>query len=269
MPASARLRGHATRGGCEADTRQHAHRSGPRRGDALYAGGLEPPLDDPAISPLSTPSRTSCRRRTRPVCRYTRGSMPCRVARRGAPEGRAPRVQPAWPSAAGDASWLTSARDGHEEVPGRLLPGSRPPDGTEHLVSVYLDIVRRYGVDGIHFDYIRYPETEGQALPRGADVGYNPVSVARFQRATGRQRRAGADDEAWTRWRRQQVTQLVRRHLDRGAGHQARIKKAQRRSRGAGRPRRSPILRTWRRCSACSRTGRGGSPRACWTSPSR
>jgi hypothetical protein len=78
-------------------------------------------------------------------------------------------------------------------------------------VSVYLDIVKRYDVDGIHFDYIRYPETEGPTLPRGSDVGYNPESVGRFQRATGRTDVPAPDDEAWIRWRRQQVTQLMRR----------------------------------------------------------
>jgi hypothetical protein len=37
------------------------------------------------------------------------------------------------------------------------------------------------------------------------------VSVARFQRATGRTDVPAPDDEAWIRWRRQQVTQLMRR----------------------------------------------------------
>ena len=40
-------------------------------------------------------------------------------------------------------------------------------------------------MDGIHFDYIRYPETEDR-LPRGATVGYNAVNLARFHRVTGR-----------------------------------------------------------------------------------
>jgi hypothetical protein len=71
-------------------------------------------------------------------------------------------------------------------------------------------VVRRDAVDGIHFDYIRYPETDN-ALPRGSNVGYNPVSVRRFQRATGRSDVPGPSDEQWTAWRRRQVTDLVRR----------------------------------------------------------
>jgi hypothetical protein len=78
------------------------------------------------------------------------------------------------------------------------------------MVRVYLDVVRRYAVDGIHFDYIRYPETEDR-LPRGADVGYNAVSVARFQKAAGRSDVPAPEDQAWIAWRRLQVTQLVRR----------------------------------------------------------
>ena len=65
-------------------------------------------------------------------------------------------------------------------------------------------------MDGIHFDYVRYPETDDR-LPRGATVGYNPVNLARFQRATGRTDTPAPGDEAWMDWRRDQVTNLVRR----------------------------------------------------------
>ena len=65
-------------------------------------------------------------------------------------------------------------------------------------------------MDGIHFDYIRYPETEDR-LPRGSAVGYNAVAVARFQRATGRTDVPPPGDEAWMAWRRRQISDLVRR----------------------------------------------------------
>ena len=41
------------------------------------------------------------------------------------------------------------------------------PGVAAYLAEIYLNIVRNYAVDGIHFDYIRYPETEDR-LPRGA-----------------------------------------------------------------------------------------------------
>jgi hypothetical protein len=114
------------------------------------------------------------------------------------------------PSASAQDCWLTQAREGRQKFPVGYFLDPGHPAARDHLVRVYLDIARRYDVDGIHFDYIRYPETE-ERLPRGADVGYNPVSLARFQRARGRADLPAPDDEAWTAWRREQVTSLVRR----------------------------------------------------------
>ncbi len=75
---------------------------------------------------------------------------------------------------------------------------------------VCLNLVKNYQIDGIHLDFIRYPESI-KRIRRGASVGYNSTSVARFRRATGRQDTPAPDDSQWTEWRRQQVTQLVRR----------------------------------------------------------
>ena len=183
-----------------------------RRGDALYTGGLEPPLDDPNYQPSfdALAHIVSAAHAAGLQVHAWINAMP--VWRDEAPPKDGRHVfNLHGPLAAGDACWLTSARDGTKKFPVGYFLDPGHPAAQNHLVSVYLDIVRRYGVDGIHFDYIRYPETEGQALPRGADVGYHPVSVARFQRATGRSDVPAPDDEAWTRWRRQQVTQLVRR----------------------------------------------------------
>ena len=114
------------------------------------------------------------------------------------------------PDRTGPENWLTRNREGVMKFPVGYFLDPGHPAAQEHLVSVYLDITRRYAIDGIHFDYIRYPETE-ERLPRGSNVGYNEVSLARFQGATGRTDVPAPDDEAWTRWRRQQVTELVRR----------------------------------------------------------
>jgi hypothetical protein len=67
---------------------------------------------------------------------------------------------------------------------------------------VYLDVARRYDVDGIHFDFVRYGGTEW---------GYNPVSVARFNARTGRTGLPKPTDPLWMQWRRDQVTALVRK----------------------------------------------------------
>ncbi len=76
------------------------------------------------------------------------------------------------------------------------------PQASDWLYRVYMDIARRFDVDGLHFDYIRYT---------GEQWGYNPVSVERFNRAHGRSGIPAKDDPAWKQWRRDQVTQLVRK----------------------------------------------------------
>jgi uncharacterized lipoprotein YddW (UPF0748 family) len=72
----------------------------------------------------------------------------------------------------------------------------------EWFTRVVLDIVRRYDIDGIHFDYIRYT---------GERWGYNPVSVARFHRRYGREGKPDPTDPLWKQWRRDQVTAVVRK----------------------------------------------------------
>ncbi len=57
-------------------------------------------------------------------------------------------------------------------------------------------------MDGIHLDYVRYPED--------ANYGWNPTAVARFQRLYNRTGPPAASDPAWAQFRRDQVTALVR-----------------------------------------------------------
>ncbi len=182
-----------------------------RRGDALYLSDLEPPLDDPAYDKQFDALGA--------VLREAHGvgvqvhawinAMP--VWRDEAPPKDARHVfNRHGPGALADDNWLTRSREGGQRFPVGYFLDPGHPAARDHLVSVYLDIVRRYPIDGIHFDYIRYPETDGR-LPRGANVGYNAVSLARFARATGAAGVPAPDDPQWIRWRRQQVTELVRR----------------------------------------------------------
>lgn len=64
-----------------------------------------------------------------------------------------------------------------------------------HLARVAADVVRRYGVDGVHLDRIRYPD---------AEFGKDPASLAQF----GRDPRA--DPQGWNRFRRELVSRMVR-----------------------------------------------------------
>ncbi|MBE3135062.1 MAG: family 10 glycosylhydrolase [Acidobacteria bacterium] len=182
-----------------------------RRGDALYASALEPPLDDPNYDPAfdALGHIVSAAHAEGLQVHAWINAMP--VWRDEVPP-KDPRhvFNRHGTAAAGDECWLTASREGVQKFPVGYFLDPGHPAAQDHLVRVYTDIVRRYQVDGIHFDYIRYPETT-EVMPRGSNVGYNAVSVRRFRRATGRTGVPAPDDDAWTAWRRQQVTELMRR----------------------------------------------------------
>lgn len=182
-----------------------------RRGDALYAQSFEPPIEDPGYDGKFDGLAAVLEAAHAEGIEVHAWINATPIWRDEAPP-KDPRhvYNQHGPAQAGDANWLTRSPKGEFKFPvGYFLdPGN--PGAAAYLVEVYLNIVRNYPVDGIHFDYIRYPETE-ERLERGAGVGYNETSLARFRRATGRTDTPAPSDERFTEWRRQQVTQLVRR----------------------------------------------------------
>lgn len=85
------------------------------------------------------------------------------------------------------------------------------PEVRDYLVSVMHDIVRRYPVDGLHLDYIRFPNEWNDAYGRAAtvpDYPRDPRTLALFRRATGRTPDQAPD--LWNQWRTDQVTLLVK-----------------------------------------------------------
>jgi len=82
------------------------------------------------------------------------------------------------------------------------------PKNFDLEVASFLEVVRSYPVDGLHFDYIRYPNSRG-CFCQGCRV--------RFETQTGHQVNAWPEDvvtgdlaEIFQPWRRQQITRLVR-----------------------------------------------------------
>lgn len=69
----------------------------------------------------------------------------------------------------------------------------------KHIITVVMDIAKRYHIDGIHFDYIRYPEESG-------DIGYShdAISVSRFNDPATNPQKLDWDD-----WQRDQITCFV------------------------------------------------------------
>lgn len=183
-----------------------------RRADALFASDIEPSLDDPHYDPAFDALAATIRKAHRAGLQVHAwlNAMP---AWRDEPPHKDPRHIFNRHGLDAMDSWLTSHRDGSKKYSVGYFLDPGHPAVQEHLVSVYLDVVRRYDVDGIHFDYIRYPETE-IVLPRGSDVGYNETALRRFASQKGRNKSRAAPepgDPEWIQWRRDQVTYIVRR----------------------------------------------------------
>ncbi|MCI0746758.1 MAG: family 10 glycosylhydrolase [Verrucomicrobia subdivision 3 bacterium] len=98
--------------------------------------------------------------------------------------------------------WLTQNEAGAQWDGGNYAFDPGHPEVQRHTFDVAMDIISNYDVDGFNFDYIRYA---------GNTWGYNPVSVARFNRRFGRTGQPAATDPEWLQFRRDQVTALVRK----------------------------------------------------------
>ncbi len=113
------------------------------------------------------------------------------------------------PWARGYDNWIMLRRNGAKRGGNLVYFELGHPAAAEYVVNMFLNIVRNYDVDGINFDFIRYPEyNPGVNIPAW---GYNPVALARFQAITGRRDVPLPTDPEWMAWRREQVTTIVRR----------------------------------------------------------
>ena len=113
------------------------------------------------------------------------------------------------PSAIGSANWIDYRSDGASNLTNEYFLDPGHPDAAAYIVNMATSIARSYNVDGINLDRIRYPDGNfGTNVP---SWGYNPTALARFQTATGRTDRPANTDAAWTQWRRDQVTNIVRK----------------------------------------------------------
>ncbi len=79
-----------------------------------------------------------------------------------------------------------------------LSPGI--PEVQDYLAAICVDLAKRYSVDGIHLDYIRY---------LGAGYSYDKPSVNRFVSSYGKT--PLELPESWNQFRRDQVTEVVRK----------------------------------------------------------
>jgi uncharacterized lipoprotein YddW (UPF0748 family) len=100
-----------------------------------------------------------------------------------------------------------------------LEPGD--PRIEEYILTIINEIINRYPlISGVHLDYIRYPSpvpfVPGSRFKKfGLTYGYGLKNVERFKDKTGLDPMDTLNNEdeylAWDNWKRQQVTDLVRR----------------------------------------------------------
>ena len=100
-----------------------------------------------------------------------------------------------------------------------LEPGD--PKVESYMLTIINEIINRYPLfSGIHLDYMRYPSpvpfAPGSRFNKfGLTYGYGPANVERFRDKTGINVLDILNNEdeylAWDNWKRQQVTDLVRK----------------------------------------------------------
>lgn len=91
------------------------------------------------------------------------------------------------------------------------------PGLAERLAATFAELLARYPqLDGLHLDYIRYPDvlpyTPGSRFGVGLDFGYGEASRERFRQETGLEAPFGdrvGPANTWDEWRRDKLTQLV------------------------------------------------------------
>lgn len=98
--------------------------------------------------------------------------------------------------------WRMESADGGTLVSDEYWADPGHPQVQQHIVDVARDLIGNYNIDGFQFDYIRYPSLEW---------GYNPLSVARFNRRFGLAGKPASGNADWKQFRRDSVTELVRR----------------------------------------------------------
>jgi uncharacterized lipoprotein YddW (UPF0748 family) len=117
------------------------------------------------------------------------------------------------------AGLVAASKEDRSELEGVYTAPSHPAV-KEHVYNVFMDVVENYDVDGVHFDYVRYPSP---------DFDYGRTALERFrvevEPTLGVEERrlvAGLAEtrplvyvelfpQAWDRFRREQITELVER----------------------------------------------------------
>ncbi|MFS0767075.1 family 10 glycosylhydrolase [Peribacillus phoenicis] len=101
-----------------------------------------------------------------------------------------------------DNNWLSKTNTGSYVSGSDYVIDPGHPDAVNYTRDVIQHVVNNYDVDGIQMDLVRY---------MGEEWGYNDVSVQRYNQAHGKTGIPQPDDPTWKQWRRDQVSNMVRK----------------------------------------------------------
>jgi uncharacterized lipoprotein YddW (UPF0748 family) len=185
-----------------------------RRGDVYYKGGPEPPGPEQAIGHDGLRALLDAARSGSPRLEVHAWIpvYPIWSNRDAPPTDPSHAFNRHGPNAAGEDKWLLTRDDGETWAGNGYWLDPGHPAVSAYLVDLATDLVQRYDVDGLHLDYPRY--YQGDGVGGGAwdrRWGYNEASVLRFNWEHARAGQPDANDPLWVQYRRDRVTDLVRR----------------------------------------------------------
>lgn len=98
--------------------------------------------------------------------------------------------------------WISQSESGAIQDNGSTYLDPGVPAVTDYTIDICRDIISKYDVDGINFDYIRYPSS---------GWGYNPIAVKRFQKLYNVSEKPDSSDPRWKDFLRDQVSHFLRK----------------------------------------------------------
>jgi uncharacterized lipoprotein YddW (UPF0748 family) len=184
-----------------------------RRGDSYYLGGPEPVASDltPGFDGLRALLDAARRSESRLEVHASIPVYPIWSSRTVPPTDPSHVLLRHGANAPGDENWLMLRDDGESWADDSYWLDPGHPAVAAYTLDLISDLVRRYDVDGLQFDRIRYYQGDSVNGTWDRRWGYNPTSVARFNQQYGRSGRPDPGDVLWMQFRRDQVTDLLRR----------------------------------------------------------
>jgi uncharacterized lipoprotein YddW (UPF0748 family) len=176
-----------------------------RRGDAFYSNSIEPKTEDPYLQagydPLADLIQKAHAANPKIQVHAWFAMMP--IWNKTTPPMDPNHIFNAHGmSQPSENNWLSKTYSGNYVSGSDYVIDPGHPEAVNYTKDVIMHVVRNYDLDGIQMDLVRY---------MGEDWGYNDVNVNRFNKAYGRTGLPQPSDSVWKQWRRDQVSNMVRK----------------------------------------------------------